>query len=264
MKVRATTHRTASSYAESWTDKTATSTSTRTDSPEDIAARGTGIILREGAVGAGAGVSGRCRLLISRQISRQICHLKHFTTERGTTSRKITPTTTNTGDTRGGKQRDYGHHHQRRTHTSTNTGSPLTRGALVRAHMARLQAGTAPDILLTTGIIFNSRGLARGLTATMEGGTASAILPTTGVLLNSSGRPPAGKVQVMVFPRLGPKFSNSSDTATDAISLRTRGLPSNSSSTNTSRTLRGRRCHSRGGGMRCPYRVCTAHTGSII
>ena len=141
---------------------------TRLDA-EDVATRAAGFILRTGAAGAEQRVSGRRRLLISRQISRQICHLKHFTTERGTTSRKITPTTTNTGDTRGGKQRGNGHHHQRRTRTSTNTGLPLTR-----------------------------RALARPLMATLEGGTASAILPKTGVLFNSSGRPP-GKFKLWSF-----------------------------------------------------------------
>ena len=56
---------------------------------------------------------------------------------------------------------------------------------------------------------------------------------------NSSGRPPE-KIQVMVFPRLGPKPSSRSYTATDTVSLRIRGLPSSSSSssTNTSKTAR--------------------------
>ena len=193
---------------------------TRLDA-EDVATRAAGFILRTGAAGAEQRASGSFSHLISRQISRQICHLNHFTTERGTTSRKITPTTTNTGDTRGGKQRDHGHHHQRRTHTSTNTGSPLTRGALVRAHMARLQAGTD-----------------------------SAILPTTGITFNRSGRPPENII--MVFPRLRPTPFSHGYTATDTTYLRTRGLHINSSSTNTSKTLRGRRCQSRGGGDAVP------------
>ena len=41
----------------------------RTASPEDVATR-TGIILRAGAAGAGAGASGRCRRLICRLICR--------------------------------------------------------------------------------------------------------------------------------------------------------------------------------------------------
>ena len=203
VKVRATTPRTASSYAESWTDITATSTRTRTASPEDMATRRTGIILRTGAAGAEAGASMNCRRVIFRLISRKICHLNHFTTQRDTTSRKITPTTTNTGDTRGGKQRGTGQHHGR---TSTDMGSRVTREALERAHTATLQAGTV-----------------------------SAILTTTGIIVDSSGRPPE-KI-IMVFPRLRPTpFTRGStgtdtgtDTATDTISLWTRGLPSSSS-----------------------------------
>ena len=51
----------------------------RTASPEDVATR-TGIILRAGAAGAGAGASGRCR----RLICRLICRLDNFPTDRGT------------------------------------------------------------------------------------------------------------------------------------------------------------------------------------
>ena len=95
-----------------------------------------------------------------RTIFRQIFRLNHFPTERGTTSRQIIPTTTNTGDTRGGgQQRGTGHHHGR---TRTDMGSRDTRGALARA-----------------------------LTAMLEAGTVSAILPTTGIIFDSSGRPPA-------------------------------------------------------------------------
>ena len=42
----------------------------------------------------------------------------------------------------------------------------------------------------------------------------------------------------MVFPRLGPKPSSRSYTATDTVSLRIWGLPTSSSSTNTSKTAR--------------------------
>ena len=215
----ATTARSAWSYLKSSPNTTTSSTSscrpgdsgqTRLDA-EDVATRAAGFILRTGAAGAEAGASGSYRKIfhqISRLISRRICRLDNFPTGRGTLLRQVIPTT-DTGDTRDGeKQQGTGRRHGR---TRTDMGSGVAKGALARA-----------------------------LTATMEGGTASAILPTTGVLLNSSGRPPAGKVQVMVFPRLGPKFSNSSDTATDAISLRIRRLPSSSSTINSKR-LRGRR-----------------------
>ena len=52
----------------------------RTASPEDVATRATGLILRTGADGAGAGASGRCR--------RLICRLDNF------------PTRTNIGSSR--------------------------------------------------------------------------------------------------------------------------------------------------------------------
>ena len=99
-KDKATTPRTASSSAESSTDTTATSTSTRTASPEDMITRGSGITLRAGAAGAGAGAFGSC----SRQIHRLICRLDNFPMDRGTLSRRIIPTTTDTWDTRGGGQ----------------------------------------------------------------------------------------------------------------------------------------------------------------
>ena len=71
----------------------------------------------------------------------------------------------------------------------------------------------------------------------------------------------------MVFARLGPTpFSRGSTTA-DSTSLWTRGLPSSSSSSSiTSKTFRGRRCHSRGrGGVQCcPSRVCTAHAAGRV
>ena len=201
----ATTARSARPYLNSSPNTMTSSTSscrpgdsghTRLDA-EDVATRAAGFILRTGAAGAEQRASGSFRHIIPRLISRLTCRVDDFRTDRGTLSRPTIPTALETWNTRGGgQQRGTGQPH-RKARMDMDSGD--TKGALA----ARLEAGTAPDILLTTGIIFNSRGLARGLTATMEGGTASAILPTTGVLLNSSGRPPAGKITIMVFPRLG-------------------------------------------------------------
>ena len=128
------TPRTASSCAESSTDTTATSTSTQTASPDDMATRGTGIILRAGAAGAGAGASGSC----SHLIRRQICRLGNTPTDRasGSCSRLIRRLIL--------QQRGTGQHHRR---TRLDMDSRLTRGALARAHTATLQAGTAAAIL---------------------------------------------------------------------------------------------------------------------
>ena len=63
----------------------------RTASPEDVATRAAGLILRAGAAGAGQRASGSFRHIIPRLISRLTCRVDDFPTDRGTHSRPTTP-----------------------------------------------------------------------------------------------------------------------------------------------------------------------------
>ena len=76
----------------------------RTASPEDVATRAAGLILRAGVAGAGPRASGSFRHMIPRLISSLTYRVDDFPTDRGTRSRPTIPTALETWNTRGGGQ----------------------------------------------------------------------------------------------------------------------------------------------------------------